>query len=84
MRDHVHSQLDLEFEPIGPLTLKNIARPVEAFIVRLDRTAAEAEPVKTPALVEGFGQRPAIAVLPFRTYGTDPDEEYLPTASPRM
>ncbi len=76
VRDHVHSQLDLEFEPIGPLTLKNIARPVEAFILRLDRTA-EAEQVKPPALVEGFGTRPAIAVLPFRTYGADPDEEYL-------
>ena len=34
--DHVHSRLDLSFEFIGPLTLKNIAWPVEAFVLRLD------------------------------------------------
>ena len=31
VRDHVHGRLDLSFEPIGELELKNIARPVEAF-----------------------------------------------------
>jgi len=36
VRDHVHDRLDLEFESLGPLTLKNIARPIEAFVVRLD------------------------------------------------
>src|SRR5690242_3722062 len=36
VRDHVHGRLDLAFEPIGTLTLKNIARPVEAFVLRLD------------------------------------------------
>jgi adenylate cyclase len=41
VRDHVHGRLDLPFEDIGPLTLKNIARPVEAFVLRLD-LAAEA------------------------------------------
>ena len=41
VRDHLHGRLDLPFEAIGPLTLKNIARPVEAFVLRLD-PAAEA------------------------------------------
>jgi predicted ATPase/class 3 adenylate cyclase len=36
VRDHVHGRLDLAFEELGPLHLKNIARPVEAFVVRLD------------------------------------------------
>ncbi|HME27634.1 MAG TPA: adenylate/guanylate cyclase domain-containing protein [Acetobacteraceae bacterium] len=39
VRDHVHGRLDLAFEAIGPLTLKNIARPVEAFVLRLDPVA---------------------------------------------
>jgi adenylate cyclase len=39
VRDHVHGRLGLNFEPIGELTLKNIARPVDAFVLRLDRTA---------------------------------------------
>ena len=34
VRDHVHDRLELTFEELGPLTLKNIARPVEAFGVR--------------------------------------------------
>jgi hypothetical protein len=34
VRDHVHGRLGLEFEELGPLILKNIARPVEAFVVR--------------------------------------------------
>ena len=37
VRDQV--RLDLPFEPIGALTLKNIARPVEAFVVRFEPTA---------------------------------------------
>src|SRR3984957_8858219 len=38
VRDHVHGRLDLVFEELGALNLKNIARPVEAFAVRLDAT----------------------------------------------
>jgi class 3 adenylate cyclase len=34
IRDHVHGHLDLSFEELGVVTLKNIARPVEAFVVR--------------------------------------------------
>src|SRR5262245_34244604 len=35
VRDHVHQRLDLAFEELGALRLKNIARPVEAFVVSL-------------------------------------------------
>ena len=34
VRDHVHGRLDLAFEELGALDLKNIARPVEAFVLR--------------------------------------------------
>ena len=37
VRDHVHGRLDLTFEELGPLDLKNIARPVEAFVVKRRR-----------------------------------------------
>ena len=36
VRDHVQERLDLAFEELGALNLKNIARPVEAFVVRPD------------------------------------------------
>jgi len=34
VRDHVHDRLNLAFEEVGPLTLKNVARPMPAFVVR--------------------------------------------------
>ncbi len=36
VRDHVHGRLDLAFEELGSLKLKNIARPVQAFILKPD------------------------------------------------
>jgi adenylate cyclase len=48
VRDHVHGRLHLPFEAIGPLSLKNIARPVEAFVLRLD-PAAEASQKLEPS-----------------------------------
>lgn len=36
IRDHVGNRLGLKFEQLGPLTLRNIAHPVEAFALRLD------------------------------------------------
>jgi adenylate cyclase len=47
VRDHVRGRLDLAFEPVGPLTLKNIARPVEAFVLRLDPAAEASAPSVT-------------------------------------
>jgi TolB-like protein/class 3 adenylate cyclase/tetratricopeptide (TPR) repeat protein len=75
VRDHVHGRLDLVFDEFGTLNLKNISRPVEAFVVRFD-TAAEAGPVKdrnTPPLPDS----PSIAVLPFQNMSGDPEQEYF-------
>src|SRR5690242_6582777 len=47
VRDHVHGRLDLEFEALGTLKLKNISRPVEAFLVRIGE-ATRAKPFKEP------------------------------------
>jgi adenylate cyclase len=45
VRDHVQARLGLDFEPLGRLSLKNIARPVEAFSIRLDAGAPIAAPL---------------------------------------
>ena len=47
VRDHVHGRLDLSFTPIGPLALRNIARPVEAFVLRLVRQRTRSAPVQS-------------------------------------
>src|SRR5580698_3574189 len=68
VRDHVRDRLDLPFEAIGPLALKNIARPVEAFVLRLDPGAAEppATGVATDAVQPAqpsARSRPRVALL---------------------
>ncbi len=39
VHDQVRDQLDATFEPLGALQLKNIARPVEAYVVRTGRSS---------------------------------------------
>jgi TolB-like protein/class 3 adenylate cyclase len=56
VRDYVHGRLDLTFEPIGELTLKNIARPVEAYVLRLDPHAA-AQPATATTQFKKPGSR---------------------------
>ena len=41
VRDHVHGRLDLVFSECGSLSLKNIDRPVEAFLLRLEPEVTE-------------------------------------------
>jgi adenylate cyclase len=66
VRDHVHGRLDLTFAELGVLNLKNITRPIEAFVLQ-PRTGTASEAVKRPA------EKPSIAVLPFDNLGGDPD-----------
>jgi adenylate cyclase len=85
VRDHVHGRLDLAFDPIGPLTLKNIARPVEAFVLRLDQAAEGSQPSLTtmtrtampPDVGLSNAPRLSIVVLPFDNFGRDAVEDYI-------
>ena len=62
VRDHVHDRLNLVFEEIGTLNLKNITRPIEAFVLRLD-----AGPSPADATVQAHG---ASSLIKFN--GVDP------------
>jgi adenylate cyclase len=81
VRDHVRGQLDLTFDELGTLDLKNISRPVEAFALRPNTST-------TPKSVEGalvydtgealpLPDKPSIAVLPFENLSADPEQEYF-------
>jgi TolB-like protein/class 3 adenylate cyclase/tetratricopeptide (TPR) repeat protein len=77
VRDHVHGRLGLTFEGLGSLNLKNIARPVEAFVVRLEiaETASMLSAATAPA--PRIAPRLSIAVLPFTNLSSDPEQEYF-------
>ena len=76
VRDHVHDRLKLVFEELGALDLKNIARPVEAFVLRLEaaKAASDAAPSQLQIMES---DRPSIAVLAFANMSSDPDQEYF-------
>ena len=80
VRDHVRDRLDLVFEELGSLNLKNIARPVEAFVVRPE--AARTESIER-SLMHDTGEpcRCRISLrsrcLPFTNMSGDPEQEYF-------
>ncbi len=69
--EEISGRIDLVCQDIGEQQLKNIARPVRAYRVRLDGVAPTAAPA--PALPE----KPSIAVLPFQNMSGDPEQEYF-------
>jgi adenylate cyclase len=80
VRDHVHGRLGLKFEELGKLNLKNITRPVEAFVLRLDIALPQSvERTFVPGVPEvlPLPDKPSIAVLAFSNMSGDPDQEYF-------
>ena len=75
VRDHVQDRLNLTFEELGALKLKNIARPVEAFVLRTDDAAKSKAARRSD--VPPLSDRPSIAVLPFQNMSGDPEQEYF-------
>ena len=81
VRDHVHDRLDLVFEELGALNLKNIARPVEAFVLKLDAAVTTPKSVEQSPVSDTMRLRPtdkpSIAVLAFTNMSGDPEQEYF-------
>jgi adenylate cyclase len=80
VRDHMRGRLDLTFEAMGALNLKNIAEPVEAFLMRRDvaiPSAAERSIVHGASEALPLPDKPSIAVLAFTNMSGDPEQEYF-------
>ena len=83
VRDHVRDRLDLVFEELGALNLKNIARPVEAFVLRPGTVAPKgAPPVLASMLDPSIAKAPrlSLVVLPFAYLGGNMNDAYLADA----
>lgn len=83
VRDHVHTRLDLEFDELGALDLKNIGRPVEAFVLKFSDgvttipASVEWSPAQSTFEASPLLDKPTIAVLAFTNMSGDPDQEYF-------
>ena len=75
VREHVGNKLAVVFEYIGPLALKNIARPVGAHrIQQAGAPGPRPAPSPTPAPDPG---KPSVAVLPFVNMTGDAGQDYF-------
>ncbi|MEM1412401.1 MAG: adenylate/guanylate cyclase domain-containing protein [Pseudomonadota bacterium] len=87
--EQVEGKVPLAFRDLGERAFKNVPRPVHVFEVveAADDTptahVAEENPASSGGTdtpfdhVPGFGGRSAIAVLPFRNLGDDPEQDYF-------
>ena len=73
VHDQVGNKLPLAFEDLGPCEVKNIAKPVRAFRVRVDHP----EDAVSSADRQQTQSKPSIAVLPFTNMSGDPEQQYF-------
>ncbi len=78
VRSAVKKKLDLEYEDMGEQALKNIEEPVRAYRVFTDeRPPQRSAKTNTIPLEIQLPERPSVAILPFKSLGSDPDQDYL-------
>jgi adenylate cyclase len=70
VQEDAQGKLDIVFENAGEQQLKNIARPVRVYHVRLNSAAKAAPELALPS-------KPSIAVLPFDNMSADREQEYF-------
>jgi adenylate cyclase len=79
VRDQVGQRLeDVEFEDLGDQSVKNIARSIRVFRVRLEQDPKTApEDAKDAAAATAISKKPSIAVLPLVNMSGDPEQEFF-------
>ena len=76
VRDHIGDRLDLTFDDLGDQSLKNIARPIRVFRVRV-AIAGTTAPLVKPTPTFALPDKPSVAVLPFINMSNDPEQEFF-------
>ncbi len=71
--DQVENKLDLKFVFLGEQKVKNIERPIRAYVIKMTDGVTEPEMIKK----HGPPAKPSIAVLPFLNMSGDIDQEYF-------
>ena len=73
--EHVRGRVEAEFIDLGEKALKNIARPVHVYAVRIEADGSQSAPHPAPS---EFGPpRLSIVVLPFANIGGDSEQDYF-------
>lgn len=67
------TRMALSVEDLGELALKNLSRPVQAYSLHVPGV----DPLASGLRVERRAKVPAVAILPFRTTGDNPEDAYF-------
>ena len=71
--DHVENKLELEYKNLGEHKVKNIAKPVRMYRIRIETEVPDLQVSRKLKLPD----KPSIAVLPFTNMSDDPKQEYF-------
>jgi TolB-like protein len=77
VRDQVRDKLDSAFEDLGEQQVKNIARPVRVYAIRLEPTSTLRVPDAFATPQPLAAPRFSIVVLPFTNLSDDPEQQYF-------
>jgi adenylate cyclase len=70
----VRKKFDLDFRDLGRKTVKNVAEPLQAYLVQPDAGRPEQPDASRKGAIS---ERPAVAVLPFENMSEDPEQTYF-------
>jgi Adenylate and Guanylate cyclase catalytic domain len=76
VRGQVRDKLDYAFEDLGEQQVKNIARPVRVYRVRV-RSGPSEQPLSSSLHPLSLPDKPSIAVVPFANMSGDPEQDYF-------
>jgi len=77
VREQVEGRFHCVFDDLGEQALKNIARPMRVYRIRLGTRASYPQAGETPTARLPLPDKPSIAVLPFQNMSGDPEQEYF-------
>ncbi len=78
VRNQVRDKLDLGFEDLGEVKVKNIARPIRIFYVKMSAVVRPTQGNNKDSLSSSLSSdKPSIAILPFTNMSGDPEQAYF-------
>jgi len=77
VQEDAAGKLEVAFDDLGEQRLKNIARPIRVYRIRLGQHSNLTAPPVEAAPILPLPDKPSIAVLPFQNMSGDPDQEYF-------
>jgi len=77
VQEDAAGKLDLAFADLGEQLLKNIARPVRVYALRLEAASAVSAPLASPVSPSARAPRLSIVVLPLTNLSDDREQQYF-------